>query len=485
MEAAHRRVRRTAWLVVASLLMAGPVPAQIVRGQVVDSVTGVPVGGGSIILLAAGSAQVARTVTDPDGLFLLRAGAPGQYRLRVEAQGYRASEFPPFQLAVDRVLSYVLLLASTGHEPSLDSRAPEMDSIIARVCPEGVPAGHPVIVGVVSDAPSGERVEGAEVRLSWSTVPEALAEHLVLRGAQGVAKAGSTGFFGVCGAPVETPIFLHAVDGDRVSDMVALTFRDGGVYRRSHFTPFTTRVWRQDLTLRSPPGGWASIQGTVTDTGGVVVPDAVVSVVGTDSTARTNVLGDFRLEGLPPGDLRVFVEHPRYQSAQRDLELVAGDTLTLPRGFFRLTPAATELRPVTVEASAPERRRDLSEFFKRRETTTGSFITRQEFERMGNVQRVTDILRRMRGVYIRPGQGWLEWLITTRRGMSRGSMGGECFPLVFMDGSYVGTTANLNVDQLIPASSLEAIEVHASAAGMPPEFNRRGATCGAIVFWTR
>ena len=23
------------------------------------------------------------------------------------------------------------------------------------------------------------------------------------------------------------------------------------------------------------------------------------------------------------------------------------------------------------------------------------------------------------------------------------------------------------------------------AAGLPPEFNRRGATCGAIVFWTR
>src|SRR5439155_3462296 len=243
----------------------------------------------------------------------------------------------------------------------------------------------------------------------------------------------------------------------RVSDMVALTFRDGGVYRRGDFTPLTSRVWRQDFALRSPPAGRASVRGTVTDTGGVVVPDAAVSVVGTDSTARTNVLGDLRLEGLPPGDLRLSVEHRRYQSTQRDLELVAGDTLTLPRGFFRLVPAATELRPVTVEASAPERRRDLSEIFKRRETTTGSIITREEVEQMGNVQRVTDILRRMLGVYIRPCQGWLEWLITTRRGMSRGSMGGECLPLVVMDGSYVGMTANLNVDQLTPASSLEAI----------------------------
>src|SRR5437773_1338853 len=125
---------------------------------------------------------------------------------------------PPFDLAAEAVRGYVLLVASTGHEPSLDSRAREMDSIIAQVCPEGVPAGHPVIVGVVSDAASGERVEGAEVRLSWSTAPEALAEQGVLGNAQGVARAGSTGFFGVCGAPMDSRIFLHAVDGDRVSD---------------------------------------------------------------------------------------------------------------------------------------------------------------------------------------------------------------------------------------------------------------------------
>jgi carboxypeptidase family protein/TonB-dependent receptor-like protein len=256
---ASRRIQWTAALVAVHLVMATPLHAQMVRGQVVDSVTGVPVGGGSVILLAASTGEAARTVTDPEGLFLLHAGAPGQYRLRVEAAGYRVSEFPPFDLAADPVRSYVLLVA----------------------------------------------------------------------------------------------------------------------------------------------------------------------------------------------------------------------------------PAVTELPPVTVEAPAPERRRDLREFFKRRETTTGSFLTREEFERMGNVQRVTDVLRRMRGVYIRPGHGWLEWLITTRRGMSRGNMGGECFPLVFMDGSYVGTTANLNVDQLIPANNLEAIEVHASASSLPPEFNRRGATCGVIVFWTR
>lgn len=253
------RGTRSAALAAASLLITGPTWAQIVQGQVLDSVTDAAVGGASVLLLGAGNVEAARTVTDPEGLFLLRVASPGAYRLRVEAAGYRLSEFPPFDLATDQVRAYVLLVASE----------------------------------------------------------------------------------------------------------------------------------------------------------------------------------------------------------------------------------ATELQPVTIVAPAPKPRRDLSDFFKRRETTTGSFITREEFERMGNVQRTTDILRRMRGIYIRPGRGSLEWLITTRRGMSRGSMGGECFPLVFMDGSYVGTTANLNVDQLIPANSIEAIEVHASASSLPPEFNRRGGTCGVIVFWTR
>src|SRR5438034_6614100 len=195
-----RALNPSAALVAVNLLLAGPVHAQIVRGQVVDSVTGVPVGGGSAILLAADTTEVTRTVTDPQGLFLLRAPAAGEYRLRVDAAGYRPSLFPPFDLTADRVRSYVLLLASTGRERSLDSRRGE-DSILARVCPDGAPAGHPVIVGRVSDAANGEPVAGAEVRVTWSPLPEALAER-VLTSAQGVATAGSTGLFGVCGAPV-------------------------------------------------------------------------------------------------------------------------------------------------------------------------------------------------------------------------------------------------------------------------------------------
>lgn len=481
--------RQSCWatpiLVGAAALLCAPAPlvCQIVRGQVVDSVSGTPLGGGRIVLLGAAGDELRRTVADPEGLFQLRAAGAGRYRLRVEADGYRESEFPPFELAADEVRTYMLLVASLA-APALAADTASAD-IIARVCPDGAPAGHPVIVGLVSDATSTEPVAGAEVYLSWATVPDVVREHVTLENAEGAATTGASGFYGVCGAPVGTRIFMHAEHTDRVSEIVALTFEEGGVSRGRRFTAMPQRIWRQDLVLRPPEDRAAALLGIVTDTSGVPVEDAMVSVVGTTIRSRTGLLGVFRLEQLPAGDLQVRVEGVGYRALHRDLTLGAADTVVLPRGSLALQPTVPELPPVTVRGVAPTTRRDLTDFYKRRESTTGSFITRQEFEQMGKVQRTTDILRRMRGIYIRPGYGMLDWLITTRRGASRGSVGAECFPLVFMDGVYIGTTGTINLDQMLPAANLEAVEVHASAASLPAEFSRRGATCGVIVFWTR
>lgn len=479
-----RRVGLLLALLTGGAVLADPTPlaAQIARGQVVDSVTGDPLAGGRVLLVDAGGRVAGRTVTDPDGLFLVRGTTAGRYRLRVEAEGYRASEFPPFDLGSDQVRAYVLLVAPVA--PAGDA-AGEVDAAIARVCPEGAPRDHPVLVGLVTDAVTGEPVPDAEVRLSWSTVPEILRVRVDLDDAEGSAVSGASGFYAVCGAPLGTRLLLHAMAGDRLSEIVALEFDDGGVHRNGRFARMATSLWRQDLTLLPPERRAATVTGVVTDGAGALLAGAAVRVAGTDIQTLTNSRGAFRLEALPPGHVEIEVERAGYQSAQHRLTLAAADTVTLPRDLFQLPPQVAMLPPVTVEGRASPTRRDLSDFWRRRESTPGSFITREEFEKAGNVQRTTDVLRRMRGLNIRPGYGHLDWLITTRRGSSRGSMGAECFPLVFMDRVYIGTTASLNVDQQIPVVNIEAVEVHASATGLPPEFNRRGSTCGVIVFWTR
>ena len=66
--------------------------------------------------------------------------------------------------------------------------------------------------------------------------------------------------------------------------------------------------------------------------------------------------------------------------------------------------------------------------------------------------------------------------------------GQGCFPLVFLDGAFLGTTSpvdGIDVDESIPLNQIEAVEVYSGAASMPLRFNRPGSTCGAIAFWTR
>jgi hypothetical protein len=249
----------------------------------------------------------------------------------------------------------------------------------------------------------------------------------------------------------------------------------------------TGRIWRQDLTLRSPAERTSGITGVVTDTSGVNLADATVTIVGTPFSTRTNADGSFHLWDLPPGSMRVSVQHLGYEMQRRDLELGEEDVVDmLP---VQLADAATVLDPVSVMGTQPVTRRDLTEFERRRETTNGTFITREEFEEQGHVDETVDVLRRMQGIFIRPGTGFPEWIITTRRGASRGGLMDPstnfCYPLVFIDHNYAGTTGDIDVNRGIPISAVEAIEVYASAAGVPQEFNRAGSVCGVIVFWTR
>ena len=69
-----------------------------------------------------------------------------------------------------------------------------------------------------------------------------------------------------------------------------------------------------------------------------------------------------------------------------------------------------------VAAASPDRRRTLEAFETRRATSAGSFLTRTEWEQMGNPLEVTDVLRRMEGLHFEPGQfGWRWGMLITFR----------------------------------------------------------------------
>jgi hypothetical protein len=61
--------------------------AQTINGQRVDSIAGVVVAGGFVVLLDAQGREVARTLVASDGRFTIRVTEPGTYRLKSERIG--------------------------------------------------------------------------------------------------------------------------------------------------------------------------------------------------------------------------------------------------------------------------------------------------------------------------------------------------------------------------------------------------------------
>jgi hypothetical protein len=272
-----------------------------------------------------------------------------------------------------------------------------------------------------------------------------------------------------------------------------MTFVDSGVYMGPTFHEMDTRLWTQHLNLLPPDQWTASIVGVVTDTVGSGVADVEVLIPGTEFATRADDAGVFRLGLIPPGTVLLQVRQVGYRPNEVQVAVEVGETVEIAQGVLSLTPLATRLADVTVEAEAPTSGRDLSEFEMRRRTTTGSFITRAEFQNEGSPQKPTDVLRRMRGIKIvnRRGGGLL---VLTSRGRSRTIMGrsisgregeGVCVPLFFLDRLYIGDSNSMDIDDLLPLVDVEAIEVYTSTAGLPQEFNRPGAACGVVAIWTR
>ena len=102
---------RSSLLVLATVSSVWLTPAlrlsaQVLSGQVVDSVSGAPAGASFVVLIDAHDQEVARALTTSAGEFLLRAPVPGIYRLRSERIGYRVTVSPPVELGRNDTLQY-------------------------------------------------------------------------------------------------------------------------------------------------------------------------------------------------------------------------------------------------------------------------------------------------------------------------------------------------------------------------------------------
>ncbi|HWP37873.1 MAG TPA: carboxypeptidase-like regulatory domain-containing protein, partial [Gemmatimonadales bacterium] len=85
-------------------LLAATAHAQAVRGVLVERGNNRPIRGAFVVLLDEQDAEVARVLTDDAGRFLIRAPAPGRYRLQSKRIGFRLSVSPPLVLDADQTV---------------------------------------------------------------------------------------------------------------------------------------------------------------------------------------------------------------------------------------------------------------------------------------------------------------------------------------------------------------------------------------------
>ncbi|HXV86594.1 MAG TPA: hypothetical protein VD793_07835, partial [Gemmatimonadales bacterium] len=119
---------------------------------------------------------------------------------------------------------------------------------------------------------------------------------------------------------------------------------------------------------------------------------------------------------------------------------------------------------------------------------------RQEFEPYGPT-RMTDVLRRMPGISVRPNPDYgrpdpVTGLRDTRQYLINSNRIPEiqanvCASVVFLDGAYVGNTRTVDLDNYLNMDFVDAIEAYSGAGNVPAEFNRQGAECGVIAAWSR
>jgi hypothetical protein len=288
------------------------------------------------------------------------------------------------------------------------------------------------------------------------------------------------GAYAICGVPTGSRALLHASRGDRVSRFVGLFFLSGGVSTGGNFHQLDTPIWHHDLDLLPPEQQTAVVIGQVTDTATAPVAAAEVRVTGTDHITRTDETGQFSFYSLPPGLVRLAVTRLGFRPLERDVVLLSGDTLDLSTSSLEHVPI--RLAELTVTAEAPSAKLEEVGFYERRLTgRPGNFLTMEEYRaRYGDPVLTTQVLKTMSGltprsVLVGEGLGY-QTVGFTRCGTNP--------PALYVDGWYVGTAREADMNFLVPTDWLEAVETHRARPIGNVGYNPSEG-CGAIYFWTK
>lgn len=212
--------------------------------------------------------------------------------------------------------------------------------------------------------------------------------------------------------------------------------------------------------------------GTVTDSTGVPIYGAEVTLAPTSTRALTTERGEFRFDVAADTTLTIKVRRLGFVPQSLDFRS-RGDNqvrLTIP-----LARTPTVLPAVAIRTQRVDFTGRLAGYYQRLQSHSGGyFITRDVIDRE-NPTRLSQLLTHVPAVTARGNR--------TGRGVRMRQR--NCSPLVWLDGFSMGA-GEVDLDAF-PPSTLHGIELYLGSTTAPLRYqaDRDQSSCGTILLWSR
>jgi len=215
------------------------------------------------------------------------------------------------------------------------------------------------------------------------------------------------------------------------------------------------------------------VTGSVTDSSGVPVSGAEVTIEGSVGHVFSDERGTFRISGVPLGEHILSARRLGFAPFQVGVQ-VSG--VSEARVTIHMKLLAAALPPVVVHGTRMTYTGRLAGYYERLEKkTSGYFITREQIDQE-NPQRLGQLLQRVPGISAVRGPAG----ITGVRMRGR-----RCWPLVWIDGTPM-PAGEVDLDSFAP-STIQGIELYLGSTTAPIRYiyNRDVSSCGTVLIWSR
>lgn len=224
-----------------------------------------------------------------------------------------------------------------------------------------------------------------------------------------------------------------------------------------------------------------SIVGVVRDGNGAALPNAEVSLPGVAVRSTSGSGGEFRLDGLVPGEHVLRARHIGYRTTELSVIVRAGEPVRVQLELA-FDPVLIEGVRVDGLSEVPA---NLREFQHRRSRGGGHFLTRDEIGAM-QVRDFTDVLRHVPGVRVVGSRTLFGAGEVIELGRASGGQR-TCAVLYFLNGAPFPLSGSTSINAYVRPDDVAGVEVYHGSARVPARFNASthgGARCGVVAIWT-